>query len=89
MVVKNVFASNAPTAVTIWLDPDFTKTEGGQPVAPLTLTMTNGNTFDTIKLRCGTGSAYASFSNVVLAATAPGVGFAVHRVAMLASRFRS
>jgi hypothetical protein len=77
MVVKNVFASNAPTAVTIWLDPDFTKTEGGQPVAPLTLTMTNGNTFDTIKLRCGTGSAYASFSNVVLAATAPGVGFAV------------
>jgi hypothetical protein len=75
MVIKNVFSSNAPTAVTVWLDPDFTKTEGGQPVAPLTLSVTN-NTFDSIRLRCGINSAYASFSNVVMAATAPGVGFA-------------
>lgn len=74
LVVKNVFSSNGPTAVTVWLDPDFTKTEGAQPVAPLALSMTN--TFDTIKLRCGTGSAYASFNNVVMAATALGVGFA-------------
>ena len=76
MVIKNVFFSNAPTAVTIWLDPDFTKSETAQLVAPLSISVTN-NTFDTIKLRCGTGQAFASFSDVVFAATAPGVGFAV------------
>jgi hypothetical protein len=75
MVVKNVYSSNAPTAITIWLDPDFTQTEGSQPISPLTLSMTN--TFDTVNLRCGNGTAYAEFTNVVFAATAPGVGFAV------------
>jgi hypothetical protein len=74
LVVKNVYSSSAATAVTIWLDPDFTQSEGGQTVSPLTLSMTN--TFDNIKLRCGNGTAYAEFTNVVIAATAPGVGFA-------------
>jgi hypothetical protein len=74
MMVKNVFSSNAATAVTIWLDPNFTKTETNQPNAPLVLAMNNN--FNGIHLRCGNGSAWASFSNVVMAATAPGVGFA-------------
>lgn len=74
MVVKSVYSSNAPTAETIWLDPDFTKSESTQPQAPLTLSM--DNTFDNIRLRCGRGSAFAEFTNIVVAATATEVGFA-------------
>jgi hypothetical protein len=73
MVVKSVYSSNAPTAETIWLDPDFTKSEFTQPQAPLTVSM--NNTFNTIRLRCGNGSAFAEFTNIVIAATATGVGF--------------
>ncbi len=74
MVVKCVYSPNTNAAVEVWLDPDFTKSEGNQTNPPLVLALTN--TFDNIHLRCGNGTAYAGFSNVVVAATAPGVGFA-------------
>ena len=74
MVVKCVYSSGAPAAVNVWLDPDFTKSEGAQPQSPLSFTMDNA--FNNIRLRCGNGSAFAEFTNVVIAATAPGVGFA-------------
>jgi hypothetical protein len=73
LVVKSVYASNGPTAETIWLDPDFTKTQGNQSPLPLTLSM--DNTFNTIRLRCGNGSAVAEYTNVVIAATAQDIGF--------------
>jgi hypothetical protein len=74
LVVKTVYGTNANDQVEVWLDPDFTKTEGNQPIwPPLSLTM--NNTFDSINLRCGNGSAFAEFSNIVIAATAPGIGF--------------
>jgi hypothetical protein len=69
IVVKSVYSSNAPTAVTIWLDPDFIKSEVNQPQAPLAMSM--DNTFNTIRLRCGNGSAFAEFTNIVIAATSP------------------
>jgi len=33
MVVKNVYLPAANATVEVWLDPDFTKTEGNQPNA--------------------------------------------------------
>jgi hypothetical protein len=76
MVVKSVYSINAETNATeeVWLDPDFTKAEGNQPNAPLTLTL--NNTFNDIHLRAGGGTTYAEYTNVVMAATAQGVGFA-------------
>jgi hypothetical protein len=60
----------------VWLDPDFTQTEANQPNAPLATSLIN--TFDNIRLRCGNGTyAITEFSNIVVAATGPGVGFAV------------
>jgi hypothetical protein len=73
MVVKSVYSPVTNATVEVWLDPDFTKTEGNQPNPPLVLSITN--TFDNIHLRCGNGTAHAQFTNIVLAATAPGVGF--------------
>jgi hypothetical protein len=69
MVVKSVFSANAATSVEVWLDPDFTKTEANQSQAPLAFTC--DNTFDTVRLRCGNGSAAAEFTNIVIAATSP------------------
>jgi hypothetical protein len=74
LVVKTVYATNANDRVEVWLDPDFTKTEGNESNwPPLTLSM--NNTFDGINLRCGNGSAYAEYTNIVIAATATEVGF--------------
>jgi hypothetical protein len=78
MVVKCVYSSGAPAAVNVWLDPDFSKSEGAQPQSPLSFTMDNA--FNNIRLRCGNGSAFAEFTNVVIAASAPGVGFATASV---------
>jgi len=83
MVVKCVYSSGAPAAVNVWLDPDFTKSEGAQPQSPLSFTMDNA--FNNIRLRCGNGSAFAEFTNVVIAATAPGVGFATASVPAILS----
>lgn len=70
-VVKSVYSPNANTAVEIWMDPDFTKSEYNQTNAPINLSITN--TFDNIHLRA---SGEAGFTNIVMAATAQGVGFA-------------
>ena len=74
LVIKSVYTASPNTRVEVWLDPDFTKTEGNQPNLPLTLTC--NNTFDNIHLRAGNGTAEAEFQNIVIAATAQGVGFA-------------
>jgi hypothetical protein len=74
MVVKSVYTKSTNTQVEVWLDPDFTRTEGNQPNPPLALVC--NNTFDNIHLRAGNGTAEAEFTNVVMAATAQGVGFA-------------
>jgi hypothetical protein len=69
MVVKNQFQPGSNTLVTVWLDPDFTKSEGNQLYPPLVVSM--DDTFDTVRLRCGNGSAYAEFSNIVMTAVSP------------------
>ncbi len=69
MAVKSVYHANDATAVTIWLDPDFTKSEANQPNPPLNVSM--DNTFDNVRLRCGNGSAAAEYSNITMAATSP------------------
>ena len=69
MAIKSVYSSGNNTAVTVWLDPDFTRPEASQPNAPLTVSM--NNTFDNIRVRCGNGSAAAEFSNIVMTATSP------------------
>lgn len=72
-VIKSVYASNAPTAVSIWLDPDFSKSLGSQPQAPTTASL--DNTFNQIRVRCGNGSTYAEFTNIVISATVQDIGF--------------
>lgn len=73
VVEKIVYAQGQNAAVSIWLDPDFTKTEGNQPNAPYTLTC--NDTFDSILLRTGNGTTTATFSNIVIGATSTQVGF--------------
>jgi len=67
--IKSVYSATGNATETVWLDPDFTKLEGNQPNPPLVVSI--NNTFDTICLRCGNGSAAAEFSNIVIAATSP------------------
>jgi hypothetical protein len=74
LVIKSVYTGSTNSQEEVWLDPDFTKSEFNQPNAPLTLTC--NNTFDNIHLRAGNGTAEAEFENIVIAATAQGVGFA-------------
>jgi hypothetical protein len=74
LAVKSVYHPNTNAQVEVWLDPDFTKTEGNQPNPPLSLSI--NNTFDNIHLRAGNGTAEAEYTNIVFAATAQGVGFA-------------
>ena len=74
LVVKTVYNSAADDDIKVWLDPDFSKSEAAQPVPPTTVT--GDNSFNNVRLRVGEGSAYAGFSNIVIAATAPEVGFA-------------
>jgi hypothetical protein len=69
LAIKSVYSATGNATETVWLDPDFTKSEGNQPNAPLVVSM--DNTFDTICLRCGNGSAADEFSNIVIAATSP------------------
>ncbi|MEI9864795.1 MAG: hypothetical protein WDN00_09620 [Limisphaerales bacterium] len=68
------FSASGNSAVKVWLDPDFNQTEVNQPNAPVQVSM--NNTFDNIRLRCGNGTASATWTNIVVAATASGVGFA-------------
>ncbi len=71
LLVKCVYAGTND-AIKVWLDPDFTKNEYNQPNPALSLTM--DNTFDNIHLRAGSGTANAEFTNIVMSATAQGVG---------------
>ncbi len=73
-VIKSVYSSNAPTAETVWMDPDFTKSLDSQSPS---LTTALNNTFNQVRLRCGNGSTYAEFTNIVMAATAQDLGFPV------------
>jgi hypothetical protein len=70
LVIKQVFNSGANDSVTIWLDPDLTKSEGSQTCSQ-SGTFLMDDTFDTVRLRCGNGSAAAEFSNIVMSATSP------------------
>ncbi|HTI99551.1 MAG TPA: Ig-like domain-containing protein [Dongiaceae bacterium] len=72
-VIKSVYASNAPTAVSIWLDPDFSQTLENQPQAPTTTSL--NNTFNQIRVRSGNGSTFAEFTNIVVAAAVTDLGF--------------
>jgi hypothetical protein len=71
-IIKSVYFSNAPTAETVWMDPDFTRSLDGQTPS---LTASMNNTFNQIRLRCGNGSTFAEFTNIVMAATAEDLGF--------------
>jgi hypothetical protein len=74
-IVERVdYTPGGNATVNIWLDPDFTQTEAGQPNGPVTVSTVD--TFDTIALRTGNGTASATFSNIVIAATSASVGFA-------------
>ncbi len=72
-VIQSVYSSNAPTAVSIWLDPDFSRSLASQPQAPVTASL--NNTFNQVRLRCGNGSTYAEFTNIVMAAAVQDLGF--------------
>lgn len=69
LVVKTVYAAAADDLVTVWLDPELNKTESNQTNAPLTFTA--NCTFNNVRLRAGNGSAFATFTNIVIAATSP------------------
>jgi hypothetical protein len=73
IVVQVDYEDGAPANESLWLDPDFTETEANQPQAPITLS--DDNTFDNIRLRCGFNDASATFSNIVMAATSAQAGF--------------
>jgi hypothetical protein len=73
MVIRSVYSSNNPTAETIWLDPDFTKSLNNQPQSLLTVSL--NNTFNQVRLRCGNGSTFAEYTNIVMAANATDLGF--------------
>jgi hypothetical protein len=74
LVVKTVYVAGGDDAIKVWLDPDFTKSENGQPNAPLALAA--NNSFNNVRLRAGNGTAYASITNIIMAATGTQVGFA-------------
>jgi hypothetical protein len=75
-IVERVdYTPGGNAAVNIWLDPSFNVTEAAQPNAPIMFSM--NDTFDTVLLRTGNGTASATFSNIVMAATSGDTGFAV------------
>jgi|GEM_PF-704526 len=76
MVTRIDYAPGGNAAVKVWLDPNLSLMETNQPNAPITFSM--NNTFNNLRLRCGNGSAFAVFTNIIIAATAPEVGFAAH-----------
>ncbi len=74
-VEKIQFSSGGNDNVTIWMDPDLTKSEAAQTGTHIILS-SEDKSFDSIHLRCGNGSAMATYSNIVLSASSTGVGFA-------------
>ncbi|HWD91436.1 MAG TPA: hypothetical protein VG938_03715 [Verrucomicrobiae bacterium] len=75
MVIRSVYTPNNPAVETIWLDPDFTKGLNNQPQQPLTVSL--NNTFNQVRLRCGNGSTFAEYTNIVIAANSTDLGFPV------------
>ena len=72
VVAKVVFNPGASDTLTVWLDPNFSQPETNQ------VSWTNVTTdcsFNNVHLRCGNSPASATFSNIIFAATAGGVGF--------------
>jgi hypothetical protein len=72
IVVQVNFEDGSPANESVWLDPDFAQPLANQPQAPVTLS--DDNTFDNIRLRCGFNDASTTFSNIVMAATPAQVG---------------
>jgi len=74
IVVRTDYEPNGSDSVTIYFDPDFALTEAAQD--PQNITHVAGDmSFDNVRLRCGNGTASASWTNIIVAATSAGVGF--------------
>jgi len=74
LVIRTEYIPNGNDNVTICFDPDFTQTWDNQNPANITQLSADAS-FDNIRLRCGNGTASATWTNIVLAPTAVGVGF--------------
>jgi hypothetical protein len=68
-VVKTVFMAGAPDNVSVWLDPNLSLTEAGQPHPPVGILADVA--FDNIHVRAGNNTASASYSNIVISAASP------------------
>ena len=75
MASRIEFVEGSNDVVTIWLDPDFSRPEDDPVNMDKALTFLRDVSFDSIHLRCGNDTASAEFTNVVMAATAEGIGF--------------
>ncbi|MBN2163158.1 MAG: hypothetical protein JXR25_02710 [Pontiellaceae bacterium] len=75
MVSKIEFVDGTNDNVTIWLDPDFSLPEDDAVNAGKAFSFSHNVSFDSVHLRCGDGTAASEFTNIVMAATAEGVGF--------------
>jgi len=75
IVTRIDFSPAGNSNVKVWLDPDFTVSEDNQVNLPLTVTM--NNTFDNVRLRCGNGTATATWTNIMVGSLGSQVGFPV------------
>lgn len=75
IVVRTEYVPGGNDNVKVWFDFDFNQTEGNQPNAPYELAC--DASFDNIRLRCGNGTASATWTNIMIAPTASGVGIPV------------
>lgn len=66
------FVPGAPDNVKVWFDPDFSKTESGQTNV---YSIAGDVSFNNARLRCGNGTASATWSNIVVGAATTDVGF--------------
>jgi hypothetical protein len=69
------YRSNDLDQVTVYMDPDFSLPEASQSKAPTVFLA--DNSFDTIHLRCGDGTAKARFKDIYIGNTSSDVGFSV------------
>jgi hypothetical protein len=74
-VVRTEYVPGGNDNVKVWFDFDFSQTEGNQPFPPYEFTC--DASFDNIRLRCGNGTASATWTNIMIAPTAAGVGIPV------------
>ncbi|HEX7654786.1 MAG TPA: hypothetical protein VF607_14860, partial [Verrucomicrobiae bacterium] len=76
IVVRTDYVPNANDNVTIYFDPDFSQPEVNQDPQNITHLAADAS-FDNIRLRCGNGTASATWTNIVLGTNSVQVGFAV------------